>query len=417
MQLSSYFANLQIPETDLHFLFHTVRGSIDIVDSKIALAVRPNCQEQPRLDESEIEALKKRGYLTLIDRTEELGRVHAILGVLKRMLRPDLEIRVIVPQAMAGSAVTPQVSVSLDELFALAPELADGRKLPHVRPVVNSSAVEQATMALVMAGALRHGLPVHPETTLPGLKGLGEFLSRENFAALDLITDASSAPTTTEDLEEQSGQLFEFLENQIYIQWTCDITSMTPFQINSLNGLIKTAHQKYPNVLVLVTSAEQSGVAGGESTAPGEGGLDALQVISPENVELFKTICNFIKHSRHVNYSPFFQPPADRLMFDIGKGDIYYESPSTGVLVSGLDEIRRHASTTLTDQTQALNLSDEAGECNSCKYALVCGRNWMGQYGYRHKAECSTALDRRISQILPLLLSNLHALGSGIDQA
>jgi hypothetical protein len=121
------------------------------------------------------------------------------------------------------------------------------------------------------------------------------------------------------------------------------------------------------------------------------------------------TLFRFITAPKQINYTPFFQSEPDRLIFTAGADELVYDSPEYGSTVKGFDEVR--------DKVEAESLRAAAGYgsiveqpagCLSCRHALVCGRGWIGEYGYKDSNECSELLERRMKQVMPLLLYNLR---------
>ncbi|HST23903.1 MAG TPA: hypothetical protein VLR90_22540, partial [Blastocatellia bacterium] len=129
----------------------------------------------------------------------------------------------------------------------------------------------------------------------------------------------------------------------------------------------------------------------------------SVPYISADNEVILKTLFRFITSPRQINYNPFFYPDPPRLVFEVGANQLSYDSPERGT-IEGFDAVREAIK---LEQPASLEpLAESVSECFSCKYSLVCGRDWLKKYSYKDATQCAGLFEQRVRQVLPLLLYN-----------
>lgn len=405
MHSSLYATSLPISQSDHFLLFQTLRGAVDIFRGDIRTALGSAGTDSSVLSEDEIKALKLRGYLTESRPEQELEQGHRILAILRRGLRPEVELKFHFPASGNGATKTAS-GEDIREAFRLAASLADDERILLVRPVISSPEVDPAIMASVLEESLEGHLPVLPEVTFAGLPALNAWLKSENFNHVDLVTDRSNVP---DDSESAACRIVELFEHQIYVSWKCGVDGLSATQLDTISSITRSVRQKYPDMMLFLLSDELSGTA---ETGMVKAGEDSLSFISSENLDLLNTLLRFIVGANRVNFRPFFQPEADELALDLATGQFSYNCPSKRQRLEGFGQIHSaiEAERGLSSFVGSPASSVHADQCVSCKYALVCGRDWIGKYSYQGSGECASLLEKRISQVLPLLLFNLRSL-------
>ncbi|MGH9822196.1 MAG: hypothetical protein ACREDR_02895 [Blastocatellia bacterium] len=418
MRHSSYVANVPFPCSDFHFLFHPIRGSVDIVSTEIGTLFGSIEESFTDLQPSELDALAKRGYLTDAPPDQERDQGVQILEALARRNHPALEITVVVPDLtnLVRTGLS-DVRESLLQLFGLASLLARDQVLPRVRPEIRSSRVSFELVKLILETAIDFSLPVHPEITIAGLDALAQNAGRANFDDLDIVSDFESTPDGDADIEAAISTLTEFLERQVQIMWTADTSKMSLPQLEFTRRIGRALQGKYQNLMMVVLSDMCGAVS---AIAPAQFNQDLekrLYPINAENADLLKTLHAFISKPHRINYKPVFALQPDSLTLDLGRHTATYESRGRGVTLSGLDKIKTFAESVppVSGSPDAAMTPEEWSECRSCKYAFICGRNWLRSYHYQKQHECANALDKRIEQVLPLLFSNLGKFRSIVE--
>ena len=223
------------------------------------------------------------------------------------------------------------------------------------------------------------------------------WLKSQNFHFVVLETDSSNMPVDAAGLSDAIVGCFE---RQVQVGWKCNIDNMIPAQCETVSEIRRRVREKYPSFMTCLVSTATDGTEEPGYIASNGG---AVPYISADNEVILKTLFRFITTPRQINYNPFFYPDPPRLVFDVGANQLSYDSPEKGV-IEGFDAVRRAIK---LEQPASLEPPAEGvRECFSCKYSLVCGRDWINKYSYADASQCAGLFEQRVRQVLPLLLYN-----------
>jgi hypothetical protein len=223
------------------------------------------------------------------------------------------------------------------------------------------------------------------------------WLKSQNFHFVMIETDSSNMP---DDAAGLSDAIVGCFERQVQVGWKCNVDDMTPAQCATVSEVNRRVREKYLYFMTSIVSAAADG-----TQEPGyiasNGSL--VPYISADNDVILKTLFRFITTPRQINYNPFFYPDPSRLVFEVGANQLSYDSPEGGT-VEGFEAVRRAIK---VEQPARLEpIAESVSECLSCKYSLVCGRDWIKKYGYKDADQCAGLFEQRVRQVLPLLLYN-----------
>ncbi|RMD57508.1 hypothetical protein D6833_13830 [Candidatus Parcubacteria bacterium] len=402
MRVSFYCACVEIPQSDRCLLFQTLRGAIDVVPKDVARALEQfGGSGSTPLSEAEIETLKQRGYLT--EPAAEREQARAVLRLAANHLQRFLEIVLRFPPDMKESSPPASNSGQLDQVFSLAARAAGDGRLLTARLEITSPEVSPRIMERVLETAMERDCPVFPHVTIAGLDALRPWLKSEYFPQVVLTTDSAA---NLLDVEALASTITRFFEHQVPVLWRCQVDGMSTEQLGAVHLIRERVRQKYASFMLYLFSDTSEG-----TSAPTPINIHEawLPTISSENEVILTTLMRFIVTPARVNYNPFFQPDADKLIFDLDTRHLSYRSSADDRLVDGVDDVSAHIEAELAqkpaDFWQAVK---QSSECPSCKYALVCGRNWIGEYGYATAERCARAFGQRLKQSLPLVFYNLR---------
>jgi hypothetical protein len=194
--------------------------------------------------------------------------------------------------------------------------------------------------------------------------------------------------------------LLELCRNQIEVLWKCGLDAASATRRDAIRRIFNLVRSKYCSIALFPLI-----------TKPGETIVDedsGLPVIQAENQEVLSALSRMVAMPDQLTFRPFFQPPLFSLVLDLASNQFSYGHPAnqqrgetSGALPAIADECRG-----IIDRTAA-TVTVGAG-CPSCKYALICGRNWMEQKHYATHRECARAFENRIAGSLPAFLLNLR---------
>jgi hypothetical protein len=268
---------------------------------------------------------------------------------------------------------------------------------------VARSRIEAAAVEQILVSAIARDYPIVPLVTVAGMDALRPWLKSQNFQFVSLETDSSNMPVDSKDV---SNKIVSYFEHQIGVGWRCNVDGMNSAQLEAVSSTRQLVRQKYPSFMTWLVSSRHGGTDEPDSFA-----VNGTRVpyISTENEGVLKTLFRFITSPRRINYNPFFQPEAARLEFNVATNQLNYASPGGDRAVEGFEAVRQSIKLESRKQSSHGLLSGEkVSQCLSCKFSLVCGRNWVEERGYKNAGECAGLFERRIRQVLPLLIYNIR---------
>jgi hypothetical protein len=400
MHTSFHVAFVPVPQSDRQLLFQTLKGAVDLIPEELATVLRQVDGGLAALTAAEIDTLTRRGYLTDQTHEQEQEQARAVLRLAARNFRPGLEIVFRLSSAHEPEADRPEHAARIAEVFSLGDSAAKSDRLLSVALEIAAPEVEPPLIEAIIAEADRRDLPIVPVVTPQGLKALRPWRKSQNFQFAILETDGATMPA---DAAELAACVIGYFEHQVHIGWRCEIDRLSPAQAAAASAVRQQVREKYPSFMVWLVSKDLGGTEEpGYLAANGS----RLPYVSADNEGVLKTLFRFLTAPRQINYTPFFQPETARLVFTVGTNQLSYESPAREG-VEGLAAVR--AAIELETQQAPVSVWPPRGgaaECLSCKYSLVCGRDWMSAYGYDTTRECAGLFERRLQQVLPLLLYN-----------
>jgi hypothetical protein len=348
--------------------------------------------------------LKGRGYLTERDPAQELDQVRAVLNIASKNIRRHVELTIRFPSE--GESLSPDAMKVdfLEEVFALAAEAAGEEGQIVVNLEISSTQIDAGLMNSLLETALASDYPILPQSAPLSLDGLSRWVKSENFSQLTILIDSSTGPVELEGLPEK---IISFFEHQVPVSLLCKVDGMTAVQMRAVHSVRERVRQKYSRFLVSLLSEKCEG-----TDEAGEFSLDenTLPFISAENETVLGMLMRFTLMPQVINYKPFFQPGPEQLKVDFATGQLTYNAASNDFVTGNLDQIRAALDDRLAPQnsTRAWETDGQTSACLSCKYALVCGRDWIGTGGFADAEQCANSFEQRMAQTLPLLLFNLR---------
>lgn len=413
MHTSFHLTHVQIPNSDNTFFLQTLRGAIDIVPKEVALAVQQFTDSTDLLSEAEIKTLQQRGYLTERTAQQELEQAHAVMRLSSKNFRRLIELNFRFPPASADDPAQVLEKSEIEEIFSLAAIIAGDEGMVAVCLEMFSPGIESNVTRDILEVALTNDCPIMPTVSIGGFDALSSWSKSEYFNQCTLLSDNS---TELSEFDGLATKIISFFERQIHTSWTCKIDRMSAEQLEAILNVREEVRRKYPNFVVCLLANEYEG-----TRAPGLITVGGVKVpfMSLENEDVLRTLLRFILMPSVVNYKPFFQPSNEKLEIDLATNQLTYQTASGHTLTCGLDGARARLETELAQrETRSLwDMAQSATECLACKYALVCGRDWIGQSGFRDAQQCARSFEQRIEQTLPLLLFILRGNWRPVESA
>ncbi len=400
MHASFHTVLIPVQHSDRFLLFHTLRGAADLIPGEVAAALEPTAAVSTEsLTPQEIETLSGRGHLTDRPVEQEQEQARAVLRLAANNSRRPIDFVLRFPADNPSARMDPE---TIREIFSLAEQVADGEMIT-IRLEVATPKIDAETIDHILSLASRLDYPILPTINLAGMDALQPWLRSENFQIAVLETDSFDLPV---DVEAISNRVINYFERQVHVSWRCIVDGMSPEQLEAVHQIRERVRLAYPSFMVSLVSKECEGTV--EPTWHPASGF-RVPYISSENELLMNTLFRFITSPKQINYSPFFQSEPVRIVFTAGADEPVYDSPESGSTVKGFDEVRaRIEDESLKGPVDFMSMERQGAECLSCKHALVCGREWIGKYGYKDSGECAESLELRMKQVMPLLLYNLR---------
>jgi len=401
MHTSYHVAFVPIPQSDRHLIFHTLKGAVDLIPEELVTILRQfDGNSAASLSEQELETLAKRGYLTDETPEQEQEQAQTVLRLAAKNLRPVVEIAFRFSSDGSPEADTPADPETIDEVFLLGASAAKREQLVSVALEVTVPEIAPHLFERILNNAAERDYTIVPVVTPQGLTALKPWRKSQNFQVVILETDSSNMPVDAAELYES---ILSYFERQIHIGWRCDIDGLSAAQVAAVAVVRQQVREKYPSFMACLVSEATDGTAAVGYIADNG---SRVPYISADNESVLKTLFRFLTTPRLVNYTPFFQPEAARLVFSVATKQLSYESPAKEAVV-GFAAVR--AALELEHQQTPIDFWPPRGgasDCLSCRYSLVCGRDWISDYGYDTTLECAGLFERRLQQVLPLLLFN-----------
>lgn len=401
MRTSTHLARIQIPQSERTLLWQTLRGAVDIVPEEVALAVKNFDDTSDALTEAEIKTLKQRGYLTDSTPEQEFEQAHAVMRLAAKNFRPVVELTFRFPRFETGDMPCALDDAILEEGFSLASTLAGDEGTVVVHFEIPPSAFDATFTKPLLQSALGHGCTVMPTATISNLGALGKWNGSEYFNHLMMTADGTNQLSEFEGL---AAHIINLFERQIHVSWICKTDGMSAEQLKAVLSVREQVRQKYSNFVVYLFADQHEGTG-----AAGRLDIDGTEVpyVSSENEDILGTIMRFVLMPGIINYRPFFQPQVKKLYVDLPTRQMTYDSGTNLPFVGSLEEVRARVEEETRQTRDPLNLwerAQDATECLSCKYSLVCGRDWLVRDGLLNAQHCAHSFEQRLEQTLPLLL-------------
>lgn len=405
MHLSFHLSQLQIPQLDQFLLFQTMRGAVDIVPGELVRELEHfGGSELTALSEAELETLKRRGYLTDLSAEHQQEQARTILRVLSENLQSlvELTFRFQPDGEHASSQAAPDLEL-VDELFSLADKIAGEQGVVLIHLEISAAHLDAQLMSRILDRAQAHNSMVIPQLTLAGLEALTPWLKSENFRHALLTTDAESMSLA---VERTASHIINFFNQQIHPSWKCNINGMSAEQLEAMLLIFERVRQKYPFFkLHLVSDGIDEATVDNWITINGT----ALPFISADNESVLSTLLSFILMPNRINYKPFFAPGSHKLTCALETKRVTYESATGEELVEGFNHIRARFEEPVERPAINVEAATLIPERVFCKYALVCGCNrGINECSAGDVQQCTEVYERRLQQVLPLLLFNLQ---------
>ena len=384
-----HLSYVQIPQSDLYLLFQTMRGSIDIVRREFVQDLeRFGNSDANGLSEEEVEALKRRGYLTDVSSEQELEQAATILNVLSRNVQPVVDLTFDLSESNSDSVDL------VDKLFSLAKTIAGEHGAIKVHPEIPPASIDEQVMSRILEQARRHRSAVVPRLTIAAFDALTPWLKSENFHQALLVSDRESLSL---DVESVASNIVNFFKQQVHVLWRCDVDGMDHDQLAAVLAIVARVREKYSFFTAQLVSGQLAHDRI-ENFIPVDGAF--LPYISPDNEPLFNMLMSLVLTPQRINYYPFFAPDSHKLACELRSKSVSYKPPAGDEVSGELDEIApRVESAKSTDSATSL-----IQERVSCKYSLICG---CGK-STNGPPECSAVYEQRLRQVLPLLVFNIQ---------
>jgi len=391
---------------DQFLLFQTMRGAIDIAPGEIIRGLgHLGDSEVSALSEAEIETLKRRGYLTELSAQEEQEQARTILRVLSEKLHSPVELtfRLQTDGGRQSSQDDNDAAGLIDKLFSLADKTAD----EPVRVVTNVEIpfahINAQLMTRILDQAQAHNSMVLPQLAFAGCEALTPWLKSENFRHALLISDRDNLSLA---VENAANKIINFFDQQVHPSWKCNISGMSSQQLETILLIFERVRQKYASfTLCLVGDAIDETAIDNWVTI----NETSLPFISPENEIVLSTLFSFVLMPNRINYQPFFAPGSHKLTCVFETKQVTYESPCGEKIIGEFDQIgagfEESIRPTAGDKAATMALIQQRV---SCKYALLCRCNpGVSECSSGNGLQCADVYERRLRQVLPLLLFNL----------
>lgn len=402
MHSSIHVGLVQVPQSGHCLLFQTLRGAVDLVAADVASILEdPDPSNITSLSQTETETLSRRGYLTEESAEQEQQQARTALDITAKSLKRGCEIVFrFGPQFQKEPPPLPDIR-TVEDVFSVWDGTGMGGPGVAVVLDVALAEIDRAIVEQILASATRRDYPIVPIVTADGMSALRPWVQSQNFGFINLQANSSNMPT---DAASLSKSIVDYFEQQVHVGMKCNIDGMSEEQLKAVVEVPDLVRRKYPFFKVWL----QSGILNGtqEPEVASANGT-RMPYISVENEGVLGTLFRFITTPRSINYAPFFQPRPAKLIFDVATKGVSYESHGQETAVQGIDLVRERIRTDFTRESPPLQ-EEKSGGCLSCKYALVCGRNWIDEYGYGSAGDCAKAFERRIRQVLPSLLHNIR---------
>jgi len=371
-----------------------MRGAVDIVPREFVQELeRFGSSAANGLSDTEIDAMKHRGYLTDLPAEQELEQASTILSVLSRNLQPSVEL------TFDLSATGSDSSDLVHKLFSLAKNIAGDQGAIRANLEISSAPIDEQVMTRILDQARLYRSVLLPRLTMAGFEALTPWLKSENFPQALLISDRVSLSLAVESV---AANIIDCFKQQIHFLWKCDIDGMDQEQLAAVVAIVRRVREKYPffNTQFISGRTAQEAI---ENFIPVDGTF--VPFISPANEVVLNTLMSLVVTPKKVNYNPFFAPDPHKLDCELHSKRVSYKSPSGAEMTGGLDEILAYVESAIGGQKIK---AESAQERASCKYSLMCGcRNGMDGIVNAQK-DCAAVYEQRLRQVLPLLIFNLQ---------
>jgi hypothetical protein len=401
MHASFHVAFVPIPHSGRHLIFQTLKGAVDLIPEELAATLRQfDGGSAASLSEQEVDTLTRRGYLTDETPEQEQAQAETVLRLAAKNLRSVVEIAFRFSAGGPPESEGPADPEAIDEVFLLGASAAKRDQLISVAIEIAAPEIAPRLVERILGHSAERDYPIVPVVTPQGLGALSPWRQSQNFQFVILETDASNMPVEAAELAES---IVSYFERQIHVGWRCDVDGLSPDQVAAIDAVRRQVREKYPSFMVWPVSPATDGTA--EAGHLADHGSH-IPYISADNESVLRTLFRFLTTPRQVNYTPFFQPETARLVFTVAANQLSYDSPAVGA-VDGFAAVR--AAIEAEDPPPPAGFWPPragAAECLSCRYSLVCGRDWIKAYGYPTATECAGRFERRLQQVLPLLLFN-----------
>lgn len=406
---SFHLSHVQIPQLDRFLLFQTMRGAIDIVPGEIVRELEQfGGSQSSSLSEAEIETLKRRGYLTELSAEQEQEQARTILRVLSGNLPSLVELTFRFQHDSEHPSSTQDAADLVDHLFSLAKKIAgeQGNVLTHLD--IPSAQIDARLMDGILDRAQADNSVVLPQLTIGGFEALAPWLKSENFRHAVLTTDRENMSL---DAENVANDIINFFKQQVHPSWKCNINGMSAEQLEAMLSIFRRVRQKYPFFSLHLVSDNINAEATTDGLLTINGA--SLPFISMDNEAVLGTLMSFILMPSRINYKPFFAPDSHKLTYALTTEQVTYASATGKEWIEGFDRIRAHFAE--TPSLPAMNAGATAAPIEErafCKYALVCGSSCgRSECSASDERLCAEIYERRLQQVLPLLLFNLQKSG------
>jgi hypothetical protein len=353
------------------------------------------------LNKEESEALLRRGYLIddFSESEEQQGRKALEITAAKLKRGCDLVFRFAPVRSSAGQP--PVGAQQVDQVFAVLEKAKIPRQCVAVILDVAAGEIDPTVVERILLNSSGRDYSVVPIFNIDGMRALRRWISSQNFRVARLDANKSDMPA---DMEELAALIVDYYEHQVHVGVMCNVDGWSDAQLKVVSELREIIRRKYPFFMLWLTSESQDGVE--EPGFVSAGGVQ-MPYISKNNEAVLNGLFRSITSPKTVNYTPFFQPEPAKLTMDVATNEAVYERPGRKGVVKGLAEVERAIVGDFTEDEMLLD-PEKAAQCLSCKYALVCGRNWLEEHGYSSAGECAAAYERRIQNILPSLFYNIR---------
>lgn len=402
MHTSIHVGFVQVPQSGHCLLFQTLRGAIDLVAADVASILEGSDRPDiTLLSQTETETLSRRGYLTEESAEQEQQQARKALQIAAKSLKRGCEIVFRFGPRLQKGLPPLWDTRTVEDVFSIWDSSGAGGPWVSVVLDVALAEINPQTVEEILASAAKRDYSVIPMVTPDGMNALRPWVQSQNFGFVDLQINSSNMPADTAAI---SKSIVDYFEHQVHVGMKCNIDGMSEEHLNAVAEVLNLVRRKYP----FFTAWLQSGMLNGtQEPEPAVANGSRMPYYSAENEGVLGTLFRFITTPRNINYTPFFQPEPAKLIFDLATKEISYESPGHETAAKEIDLVRERLRADFTRESAPVH-EQKSGLCLSCKYALVCGRNWIDQYGYGSVGVCAAAFEGRIHQVLPALLHNIR---------